>query len=105
MSAADWENWGENDRMLEGVGGGEGNIKLSFHFFFLFFLSPPTLGKAKALPWMPEVFLSLGNGILRILLFPHSEREKRLAARVPEHAMEIYISTRPAKIRLHCRLG
>ena len=25
--AADWENWGENDRMSEGVGGGEGKIK------------------------------------------------------------------------------
>ena len=24
--AADWENWGENDRMSEGVGGGEGKI-------------------------------------------------------------------------------
>ena len=35
------------------------------------------------LPWMPEVFLSLSDGILRsVFLFRRSEREKRLAARV-----------------------
>ena len=24
--AADWDNWGENDRMSEGMGGGQGKI-------------------------------------------------------------------------------
>ena len=46
--------------------------------------------------WMPEVFLSLSDGILRSgernlvfpLLFRRSEREKRLAARVVERTHE-----------------
>ena len=28
--AGDWENWGENARMSEGVGGGEGKINIDF---------------------------------------------------------------------------
>ena len=44
--AADWENWGKNDRISEGVGGGEGKITKGFFFPLpqVFFLSP-TLGK------------------------------------------------------------
>ena len=82
--AADWENWGENDRMSEGVGGGEGKIK----FFFSpplpqFFFFPPTLGKLFTSPQLSTVFLFQDGGL--------NIRWK-------------YISTRPAKIRLHCRL-
>ena len=80
---ADWENWGENDRMSEGRGAGK-------RFFFplplplpqFFFLSP-TLGKLFTSPQLSTVFLFQDGGL--------NIRWK-------------YISTRPAKIRLHCRL-
>ena len=84
--AADWENWGENERMSEGMGGGE------WFFFPLplplplplpqFFFLPPTRGKLFTSP--------------QLHCFSNSRWR-------PEHSMGI--STLPAKIRLHCRLG
>ena len=63
---ADWENWGENDRMLEGWGVRGGERKIGF-FFPLplplpqFFYLSPTLGKLFTSPqlstisrWRPE---------------------------------------------------
>ena len=78
--AANWENWGENDRMSEGVGEGEKKYNFSFPSPF-----SPTLGKLFTSPQLSTVFLFQDGGL--------NIRRK-------------YISTRPPpKIRLHCRLS
>ena len=76
--AENWENWGENDRLSEGVVFFPFPLPLP-QFFFL----PPTLGKLFTSPQLSTVFLFQDGGL--------NIRWK-------------YISTRPAKIRLHCRL-
>ena len=77
---ADWENWGENDRMSEGWGAGKGK---DFSF-----PSP-----------FPNFSFSLPH-LVNFLPRPNSPlyQDGGLNSRWK------YISTRPTKIRLHCRL-
>ena len=65
---ADWENWGENDRMSEGWGAGKGRQAGGFFFPLplalpqFFFLSP-TLGKLFTSSQLSTVFLFQDGGL------------------------------------------